>query len=83
MMQACEAAGQSYGAVPIAASPEPGNTHNIICWADGHVDKSPPPAMNGSVPPDFDRLVYSASAGGDFVAFIMAGYRSQLKVTPP
>jgi hypothetical protein len=83
MMRACEAAGRGYKAVPIAAFPNPEDADTIVCWADGHVFKSPPPSPGGSVPADFDRLVYNATTGGAFVTLIAAGYRDQLSVSPP
>jgi hypothetical protein len=55
----------------------------VICWADGHVSKSPPPSLDGTRSPDFDRLIFLARLDGTFVRFVEAGYRQNLPVSPP
>ena len=83
LMQACRRAGSDYQAVPIAAFVDPSNNSNVLCWADGHVAKSPPPGPGGSAPPDFDRLAFTATTDGTFVRFLAAGYRDRFDVVPP
>jgi len=83
LTQACARAGQASEAVPIAAFVDPTDARRIICWADGHVFKSPPPGPDGSTRPDFDRLVYTATKDGFFLDLLEAGYRDQMTVSPP
>src|SRR5258708_1988550 len=83
LMQACRRAGSDYLAIPIAAFVNPSNNSNVVCWADGHVAKSPPPLPGGIARPDFDRLVFTATTDGTFVKFVAAGYRDRFNVAPP
>jgi hypothetical protein len=69
--------------VPIAAFKDPVDAGHVICWADGHVAKSPPPVPGGTVPPAFDRLEFKVALDGSRPVLIGAGYRSSLRVRPP
>lgn len=82
LLQACEPGARAYEGVPIAAFNHPSEDGLVVCWADGRVAKSPPP-VHGSVPPDFDRLVFTATMDGDSVELLQAGYRNLLTVSPP
>ncbi|MDP9336341.1 MAG: hypothetical protein M3Q30_23920 [Actinomycetota bacterium] len=83
LLAACDAGAKEYSGVPIAAFTDVSEPGEVICWADGHVAKSPPPGPNGSVPPDFNRLVFKSTLDGKHVLLIEAGYRNSMKVTPP
>lgn len=83
LLAACETGARGYGGVPIAAFRDPSNAGKVICWADGHVAKSPPPSPGGPVPPSYDRLVFRTTLDGKGVVLIEAGYRSSLPVLSP
>lgn len=83
ILASCEAGARDYGGVPIAAFRDPSNAGKVICWADGHVAKSPPPSPDGSVPLSYDRLVFRTTDDGKGVVLIEAGYRSSLPVQSP
>jgi outer membrane protein assembly factor BamB len=81
LLSACEEGARAYSGVAIAAFKDPSSEGDVICWADGEVPKSPPPGAVRTDP--FDRLVFIARADGTFVRLVQAGYRDQMKVTPP
>ncbi len=83
LIGACESGAHAYDGVPIAAFEDPSTEGVVTCWADGRVAKSPPPNPDGSTPPSFDRLVFTARMDGAFIALLRAGYRDQMPVTPP
>jgi hypothetical protein len=83
LLTTCEAGARAYNGVPIAAFKDPSAEGDVICWADGEVAKSPPPAADGTVRPPYDRLVFTARCDGAFVKLLRAGYRDRMKVTPP
>jgi prepilin-type processing-associated H-X9-DG protein len=57
LLAACDVGAKEYSGLPIAAFKDPSDAGLVICWADGHVSKSPPPAPDGAVLPDFNRVV--------------------------
>lgn len=83
LFAACEVGARAYSGVPIAAFKDPSDAREVICWADGHVSKSPPPAPGGKIPPDFNRLVFKTTLDGKHFVLVEAGYRTSLAVTAP
>jgi hypothetical protein len=83
LLAACDAGAKEYSGVPIAAFKDPSDAGLVICWADGHVGKSPPPGRDGTVPPDFNRLVFKTTLDGKHFVLAEAGYRSSLPVKAP
>jgi hypothetical protein len=83
LLAVCAVGARPYSGVPIAAFQDPSDAREVICWADGHVSKSPPPAPGGKIPPDFNRLVFKTTLDGKHSMLIEAGYRSSLPVTAP
>jgi hypothetical protein len=83
LLAACDAGAREYSGVPIAAFKDPADAGLVICWADGHVSKSPPPGPNGTVPRDFNRLVFKTTLDGKHLVLTEAGYRGSMPVKPP
>ena len=83
LLAACSAGARAYDGVAIAAFKDPSSQGQVICWADGHVAKSPPPLPDHSQPKDFDRVVFKATLDGRNVVLVEAGYRTALPVNAP
>ena len=83
LLAACNTGARAYSGAPIAAFKDPSDAGIVICWADGHVSKSPPPGPGGSVPPDFNRLVFKTTLDGKHFVLTEAGYRSSMPVKAP
>jgi hypothetical protein len=83
LLAACTAGARAYDGVAIAAFNDPSSPGQVICWADGHVAKSPPPLPGDSQPLDYDRVVFTATLDGKNVVLVEAGYRTSLPVQAP
>ena len=83
LLTACTAGARAYDGVAIAAFKDPSSLGQVICWADGHVAKSPPPLPDHSQPKDYDRVVFTATLDGRNVVLVEAGYRTSLPVQAP
>jgi hypothetical protein len=64
LLAACTAGARAYDGVAIAAFKDPSSPDQVICWADGHVAKSPPPLPDRAQPKDYDRVVFKATLDG-------------------
>jgi len=59
----------------------PEDTPAAACYLDGPVPKAPPPAMDGTVQPSFDRrLVIATEGAASFM--VSAGYRDNMPAEP-
>jgi hypothetical protein len=59
----------------------PEDTPAAACYLDGPVPKGPPPAMDGTVQPSFDRrLVIATEGAASFM--VSAGYRDNMPAEP-
>jgi hypothetical protein len=83
LLAACTAGARAYDGVVIAAFKDPSSRGQVICWADGHVAKSPPPLPGHSQPKDYDRVVFTATLDGKNRVLVEAGYRTSLPVQAP
>lgn len=83
LMEACEPGAREWDGVPIAAFQDPANDELVVCWADGHIPKSPPPGANGEPQASFDRVVFTATMDGDVAEMKRAGYREDMPVASP
>jgi hypothetical protein len=79
----CAEGARDYGGVPIAVFNDPSDPREVICWADGHVAKSPPPGPGGVIRPEYNRLVFKVTLDGKNLVLIAAGYRSAMPVKVP
>lgn len=83
LMEACEPGARGWDGTPIAAFEDPANDGLVVCWADGHIPKSPPPGVDGAPPTPFDRVVFTATMDGEVVEMKQAGYRDRLPISAP
>lgn len=57
------------------------DTPATACYLDGPVPKGPPPAVNGTVQPSFDRRLVIATEGAESF-MVSAGYRGNMPAEP-
>lgn len=52
-----------------------------VCYLDGPIPKGPPPALDGTVAPSFDRRLVMAAAGVESF-MVSAGYKDAMPLEP-